>query len=576
VNNVNRRPQIDMKKGSFLGLLGALVLLPGVALAAIESAGDLDASVSQLLGPNSLEQPSNTRWQSGRYGEVSSNSATEVEELENIVPFGNQLFEGGFRGLRADGLNPQYRIMPGDQVTLRIWGAVEVETVLPVDARGNVFIPSIGPVKVEGLTHNEFDAHIRSAVRSVYPENVHVYTNLQGVQPAAVFVTGYVNKPGRYAGTPNDSVIYFIDQAGGIDNQLGSYRDIQVIRAGEVIATVDLYDFLLKGQLNRPQFQDGDTLLIGEQKNSVLVTGDVDRGYRYELFAEQPKGADLLKLARKQPGVSHVLLRGDRAEGPLTGYYTLDQFAELSLQDGDEVMVSVDKRYNTIVVELEGSYFGPTRYSLPRDAMLHDLLDAIEVPKSMTEVASVSIRRESVALRQEASLKESLKRLESTYLGASAATPQEAQIRVQEAEMISRFIAKASKAKPNGRLVVALDGEIANIRLQDGDVITIPEKSDSLLISGQVKVPQSVVFESGRSLSDYISGAGGLTAQADEDQILVVRQNGEVVNADSVTLQAGDEILVLPKAPSKNLQLVSAISQILYQLAVATKVVTDL
>ncbi len=95
---------------------------------------------------------------------------------------------------------------------------------------------------------------------------------------------------------------------------------------------------------------------------------------------------------------------------------------------------------------------------------------------------------------------------------------------VQEAELINRFIARASKAEPNGRLVVANNDHIANIRLQDGDVITIPERSDSLLISGEVLVPQSVVFATGKTVEDYIDGAGGFSQHADESKILIVRQ----------------------------------------------------
>ena len=569
-----------MKKNKYVVLVSLFLscmlgMFSHFALAAIGNAGDLDPAVAQLTGPNNLqEQESNTRWHSGTYGQAEARANHET--AGQIVTFGSQWFEGGFRGMRADGLNPDYRITPGDQVNLRIWGAVEVEAILPVDAQGNVFIPSVGPVQVQGVAHEALDAKIGAAVHSVYPKNVNVYTNLQGVQPVAVFVTGYVNKPGRYAGTPNDSAIYFLDQAGGIDNDLGSYRDIKVIRNNKMITQIDLYDFLLNGQLARPQFRDGDTLLVSERKSAILVTGDVQRDYHYELLPGHSNGRELAALARKKAGVSHALLRGDRADGPLTGYYTLEEFASLPLKNDDEVLLSVDKRYDTIIVELEGSYYGQSRYSLPRDAMLGDLLDAIAVPENMTDVSSISIKRKSVALRQKISLEESFMRLASTYLGAPSSTPQEATIRIQEAELINRFIAKASQVEPDGRLVVALDGKVANIHLQDGDVITIPEISDSLLISGEVKMPQSVVFAAGRSVEDYIDGAGGFSQHGDEDQILLVRQNGEVVDAEGVKLRAGDEILVLPAAPTHNLQLATSISQILYQLAVAARVVTDL
>ncbi|QGQ70013.1 polysaccharide biosynthesis/export family protein [Halomonas sp. PA16-9] len=510
-------------------------------------------------------------WNSGTYGPVSATP----QDPDALPPFGANLFSGGFRGAMGDGLNPDYRIKPGDQVTVRAWGAVEFDRVLPVDAQGNIFIPGSGPLNVEGQSSQEVDGSVRQAITSVYPDNVQVYTNLQGVQPVAVYVTGYVENPGRYAGTPNDSLLYFLDQSGGIDQDLGSYRQIRVMRDGRNVATVDLYDFLINGNIPRPQFQDGDTIVVEERGPAIAVGGDVHREYRYEMTGTSLSGAELVNLARLRSGVSHVLLRGDREEGPIAQYFPIDMFAGQTIRSGDEVLFSSDKRSETIVVEVEGSYYGPSRYAL-RDARLSELLDAIAVPENMTAVESISIQRESVKKQQAQSLEESLRRLETTYLGAPSSTNEEAQIRVQEAELIQDFIARASELEPSGRLVVAYDGRISDIRLQDGDVVTIPEVSDSMLISGEVLVPQAAVYRPGMSVIDYIEGAGGFTDRADEDHILVVRQNGAVENARNVNLRPGDEILVMPAAPTHNLQLASTITQILYQIAVATRVAVDL
>ena len=459
---------------------------------------------------------------------------------------------------------------------MRAWGAFEFDRVLPVDAQGNIFIPGSGPLNVEGQSSQQVDGSVRSAITSVYPDNVEVYTNLQGVQPVAVYVTGYVESPGRYAGTPNDSLLYFLDQAGGIDQDLGSYRQVRVVRNDTTVATVDLYDFLLNGSIARPQFQDGDTIVIEERGPAIAVGGDVHREHRYELIGNQLSGAELVNLARLKSGVSHVLLRGDREDGPLAQYFPIDMFAGQTVRSGDEVLFSSDQRSETIVVEVEGSYYGPSRYALPRDAHLSELLDAIAVPESMTAVESVSIKRESVKEQQAQSLEDSLRRLETTYLGAPSNTNEEAQIRIQEAELIQDFIARASELEPSGRLVVAYDGRISDIRLQDGDVVTIPEISDSMLVSGEVLVPQASVYRPGMSVIDYIEGAGGFTERADDDHILIVRQNGAVENARNVNLRPGDEILVMPAAPTHNLQLASTLTQILYQVAVATKVAVDL
>ena len=555
------------KRFLFLLLLG---LIGGAAQAQVYlgNAGDLPQ-----------QEQLRTDWQgNASYGPApTAISQTPSPEPTSKTPrFGAHLFEGGFRGVRSDGLNANYRIMPGDQITLRVWGALELDRILPVDAQGNIFIPAIGPVQVQGLPHSQLDSRVRSAVRNIYPDNVHVYTNLQGVQPVAVFVTGFVKNPGRYAGTPNDALLFFLDQAGGIDDQLGSYRNIRVVRDGKTIAQTDLYRFLLDGELQRPQFRDGDTIIVGARGPSISVLGDVERPFAYELTKDTLTGQELLQYARLRSDVSHVLLRGERINGPYSAYYPLEAFGQLRLNDGDELHFSADRRGDTILVQIEGSYHGPSRFAVPKDARLQELLDGIPVPIEITDVESISIRRISVAERQRQSLHDSLRRLETTFLSAPSSTPDEARIRVQEAEMIRHFVQRALQVEPSGRLVVANDGQITNVRLQDGDIITIPQKADSILISGEVLVPQSAVFIPQRSVHEYIQGAGGLTQHADTKRILIVRQNGEVRDANSVTLRPGDEILILPVAPTKNLQLAATLSQIFYQIAIAAKVVLDL
>ena len=535
-------------------------------------------TTQQQQPETAIDDTPRANWNNANYAPPSQPKTKPKAEakVDGLPPFGGNLFEGGFRAAMAQGLNPSYKVKPGDQITLRVWGAVEIDSVLTVDAQGNVFIPGIGPMAVQGQNSQQIDGTLRSAIRAVYPEEVQVYTNLQGVQPVGIYVTGYVKNPGRYAGTPSDSLLYFLDQAGGIDKDLGSYRQVRVVRNGRTVATVDLYNFLLLGEIARPQFRDGDTIVVQERGPAVAVTGDVHREYRYELIGDRLTGAKVSELARLNSGVSHVLLRGTRAQGPVAQYFTLDEFAKQQVQSGDELTYSADQRGETIVVQIEGSYYGPSRYALPRDARLGELLDAIAVPKGMTAVESISIRRESVAIQQATALQDSLNRLETAYLGAQSSTNDEAQIRVREAELIQKFVERARQLQPSGRLVVAHDDRISDIRLQDGDLITIPEVSDSILISGEVVVPQAVVFKPGMSAKDYIEGAGGFTQRADEGHILVVRQNGAVVSAKDVALRTGDEILVMPEVPTKNLPLATAISQILFQIAVATKVALDL
>jgi len=95
-------------------------------------------------------------------------------------------------------------------------------------------------------------------------------------------------------------------------------------------------------------------------------------------------------------------------------------------------------------------------------------------------------------------------------------------------------------------------------------------------VSGEVAMPKAVTFEKGMTIEDYLKSAGGLTDRGDEDNILIARMNGEVGPVSELGVRPGDRVLVMPRVDSKNLELAKGIMQVLYQIAVATKVVVDL
>ena len=106
--------------------------------------------------------------------------------------------------------------------------------------------------------------------------------------------------------------------------------------------------------------------------------------------------------------------------------------------------------------------------------------------------------------------------------------------------------------------------------------MVIPQKSDVVQVSGEVLLPKAVTFDAAMKAEDYVKSAGGLTDRADEDNILVARMNGEVGPIAELGVHAGDRILVMPRVDTKNLELAKGITQILYQIAVATKVAVGL
>ena len=492
-----------------------------------------------------------------------------------LEPFGASLFRGNFAGTYGNGMNDDYVILPGDRITVRVWGARSYDDVLFVDQQGNVFLPEVGPVRVAGLRQSELSGAVRAELASVFPENVHLYVNLQSAQPVAVYVAGNVPNPGRYAGGPQDSVMSYLDRAGGILPQQGSYRSIRILRGKQTIGRVDLYNYMLRGELPPIRLKDGDTILVEPFGISVAAYGMLRQAARYE-FRGAASGKELLTYALPMNGVSHVSVGGIRNGAPYNVYVTLNDFRQLRLEDGDRVEFVADTRGKTIMVAASGAIHGASRFPVLKQTKLKTLLEYVAVEPELADIKSIYIRRRSVAAEQKVILADALRRLEQSALTATSSSVDEASIRVKEAELIQNFVQRASQLEPDGVLVVSREGRISDVLLEEGDEIIIPRKTDVVHVSGEVLIPTAVTWEKGLSLKGYLSGAGGLSDRADAGNILIVGLNGEVSRARGQKIEPGDRILVMPKFDSKNLQLVKDVTQVLYQMAVAVKVAVGL
>lgn len=489
-------------------------------------------------------------------------------------PFGSRLFTGNFLHTRQDGLNPDYVVMPGDRVMVNTWGAVEMSTVLVVDAQGNVFLPNVGPVLVAGTKNSELTAKMKAGLGRVYARNFEVYTNLLTAKPVAVFVTGGVKRPGRYAGVPSDSVLFFLEQAGGIDPRLGSYRSISVLRGNQKLSEIDLYDFLLQGSLPPVQFKDGDTILVNPRGSIVELNGNVTLPASLEFKPGAVTGAQALAVIPGAARATQVTIEGIRGGVPISRTLSVTAFRSFTLQDGDAITLRDDGRADTILVHLEGEFNGPSVLAVRRGARLVDVLNYVSVDLALSNPSAVHIRRTSVAKAQKTAIDDALFRLERSALLALSSSSGEANIRVREAELTQKFVERARLIQPLGRVVTARDSVQRNVVLEADDVIMIPSRTNVVRVGGEVMMTQAVMFRPGAVADEYIDDSGGYTDRSERGKVIIIRANAEVVvGSTSLPVYPGDEILVPPKVDTKLLQNAIDITQVIYQIAVSAAVV---
>lgn len=493
------------------------------------------------------------------------------------LPFGSNLFQGNFAKGTDPAQNAQAVLGAGDRLVLRLWGGITFDDTVTVDATGNITVPQVGTFSVAGLSADKVAEALRSklSATAASTEAVQVYVAPLDSRPVTIFVTGGVQKPGRYTGTPTDSVLSFLDKAGGIQPQRGSYRQIRLVRGGQEVANYDLYPFLRKGTLAAQRVQEGDTLVVAEKGPSVLAAGAVRNAALFEFRKNEATGSSLMELADPESKASHVTIKGTRQNAPYTTYIPMKDFRTLRLEDGDTVQFMADTSGNTMMIEVQGAVRGASRFPVRRGARLSEVQNYIAVEQGRAQIEAIYIKRKSVAVRQKKALADSLRRLEESALTASSSSTEESQIRAKEAEMLTKFVERAKSVEPEGVVVLDRGAKSGDLALEDGDIIVIPEKSDVVVVSGEVMVPQATVWNKNKDIDDYVKSAGGYTNRADQGNALIMRQNGSVArNSDDVF--AGDQILVLPRVQSKSMQAVKDIAQVLFQVAVSSRMVLGL
>jgi protein involved in polysaccharide export with SLBB domain len=494
----------------------------------------------------------------------------------NSEVFGAQLFTGSFARQGATQFNPDYMLAIGDRVQVRLWGGFNFDEVLTVDPQGNLFLPHVGPVRVLGVRNSELQQLLDSAVRKVFRANVNSYASLAAAHPVRIFVGGFVNRPGLYNGTSMDSLLQYLDQAGGIDTERGSFLDVQIKRGEQVRASVSLYDFLLQGRIPLIQLADGDVIFIPPRQNTTGVTGLAENAKRFEFAKDRLTIAELSRLAKPRAQATHVRVVRNTGTIKNTDYYALAEAGAVQIGNGDEVQFTADKKPGTISVRVEGEHQSAQEYVLPYGARFDELMQRIQFSER-SDTKSVQLYRQSVRERQKLMLQTSMKSLESTILTARSGTSDEARLRKEEAELILQWVDRAKRIEPSGQVLIAQTASRGDLLLENGDIIKIPTRDGLVLISGEVLFPNAVAYDPQLSLEQYIQRAGGYTQNADNSRIVIAHRDGSFDDGTSnPALRAGDEVLVLPKVDVKSRQIWKDMTQIIYQIAVSAKVVLGL
>lgn len=410
--------------------------------------------------------------------------------------FGNDVF-------RSDALSfepnenlatpKNYILGPGDEIMIDIWGANEDHIRQTITPEGNIMISQIGPVYLSGMTINEANSYIKNKFSSKYsgvsgedPDS-EINLTLGQIRTIQVDILGQVNIPGTYRLSPFSNVFHALYKAGGI-NEIGTLRNVYVLRNGKRIKSIDLYDYLFDGnQSGNIRLQEGDAIIVPDYVELVNIEGNVKRPMYYEM-KEGETLADLIKYAGGFTGDAYTdqvrLARQTGKENELFNIITGD-FSTYTLKDGDQITVGgiLDRYANR--VEVKGSVFRPGMYALSTD--VRTIGDLIKKADGITEDAFTNRA-----------------------------------LLYRERDDLSLEI-----------IPVDIEGIIAGARpditLKRNDILHIPNINDIedrgyLTISGMVSNPGDYPYAANTTVEDLIIKAGGLRLGASTAKIDVSRR----------------------------------------------------
>ena len=388
-----------------------------------------------------------------------------------------------------------YRLGPGDQVVIEVWGASEANIVQKVTPDGYISIPDVGPIAVNGLTVQAASNRIRAKLSKIYSgmktANVDLSTNVKvslgQIRTIQVNIMGEVARPGTYALSSFSTVFHALYKAGGV-SPIGSLRNIKVVRGGRTVATIDVYDYILQGRSHTDiRLQEGDVILASPYEALVMIQGKIKRPMYYEMKNSESI-ATLINYAGGFSDDAYASsITVERSNAKERTICTVDEmhYNDFKMKDGDVVSIgAILDRYDNRV-EIKGAVYRPGSYAIGQD--IRTVRDLILKADGLLEEAFTN---RGVLHRENPDRK---------------------------LEIISVNIKGI------------LDGTEPDIALQKNDALFIPsiydlEAKGTLEINGEVFAPGIFPFAANTKLEDLIIMAGGLTEAASTVRVDVTRR----------------------------------------------------
>ena len=383
---------------------------------------------------------------------------------------------------------PNYRLGPGDEVIIDIWGASENTIRQQISPDGTINIGELGPLYLSGMTVEKAQDFLTKELRKIYSDtNNQIRVTLGNTRTIQINVMGEVVQPGTYALSAFSTVFHALYRAGGV-NDIGSLRKVQLVRNGKKMATIDVYDFIMHGKTQDDiRLEEGDVVIVPTYESLVQISGNVKRPMRYEM----KNGETVETLIGYAGGFTSDAytksLRMVRQNGKEYQVNTIDDkdYASYRLSDGDMVTAEAILDRFTNKLEIRGAVYRPGIYELNDN--VNTVKALIASADSLTDDAFTT---RAVLYRLRDNMTREVKQIDVAAL---------------------------------------INGTIPDIVLQRNDVLFIPSIHDindwgDVEIAGEVIAPGTYPYADNMTLEDLVIAAGGLKESASLVRVDVARR----------------------------------------------------
>lgn len=431
---------------------------------------------------------------------LTDNQPTTEELAQEDQVFGRNIFNT--RNLTFEpnsnmATPPNYQLGPGDEVIIDIWGASQTNIRQTITPDGTINMQELGPIYLSGMTVEEANRFLKNKLGTVFAnENNQIQMTLGNTRTIQINIMGEVVQPGTYALSAFSTVFHALYRAGGV-NDIGSLRNVQLVRNGKKIAAVDVYDFIMQGKIKDDiRLQEGDVIIVPAYDMLVKMSGNVKRPMRFEMKKDETLTALIKYAGGFNADAYSKSVRMVRQNGMEYEVKTVDEmeYSVCQLRDGDVVTVGAILNRFTNKVEIKGAVYRPDIYAL--DGKVNTVRALIEKAQGLMDDAFTN----------------------------------RAVLQRQRDDLTSEIVSVDVKALMNGT--------IPDIPLRKNDILYIPSIHDlqdlgSVTIYGEVTKPDEYPYADNMTLEDLIIQAGGLKEAASTVRVDVSRRIKDTKSVNS-------------------------------------------